>query len=96
MKIAFMLMGPFEAKQDRASFGNGTAQMVGVSSMEEACSAAQKLCEDGFDCIELCGAFGETGARRIIEATGHKIPVGYVVHLPEQDALFDALFGAKV
>ncbi|WP_368295957.1 DUF6506 family protein, partial [Enterocloster citroniae] len=40
-----------------------------------------------------CGAFEEEGARRVIEATGNKVPVGYVVHLPSQDPLFQALFG---
>ena len=48
---------------------------------------------EGVDCIELCGAFEEEGARRVIEATGNKVPVGYVVHLPSQDPLFQALFG---
>ena len=45
------------------------------------------------ECIELCGAFGEEGARRVIEATGGKVPVGYVTHLPQQDALYAAVFG---
>ena len=44
-------------------------------------------------CIELCGAFGEEGARRVIDATGGTLAVGYVVHFPEQDGLFKAVFG---
>ena len=28
-----------------------------------------------------------------IEATGGKVPVGYVTHLPQQDALYAAVFG---
>ena len=46
-----------------------------------------------FKAIELCGAFGEEGARRIIEATGHSIAVGYVTHFPEDDELFLQTFG---
>ncbi|MFQ7574196.1 MAG: DUF6506 family protein [Lachnospira sp.] len=32
----------------------------------------------------MCGAFGENGARAVIEATENKLPIGYVTHLPEQ------------
>ena len=32
------------------------------------------------------------GARRIIEATGGKLPIGYVVHFPEQDDLLASAF----
>ena len=52
----------------------------------------QELLEQGVGCIELCGAFGPDGARRIIEATGNRIPVGYVTHLPEQEAVYRAAF----
>lgn len=44
--------------------------MRGVSTLEDACAAARELLEQGVGCIELCGAFGPDGARRIIEATG--------------------------
>ena len=64
----------------------------GVSTLEGACAAAQELLEQGVGCIELCGAFGPDGARRIIEATGNRIPVGYVTHLPEQEAVYRAAF----
>ena len=40
----------------------------------------------------LEGACGPDGARRIIEATGNRIPVGYVTHLPEQEAVYRAAF----
>ena len=64
--------------------------MRGVSTLEDACAAARELLEQGVGCIELCGAFGPDGARRIIEATGNRIPVGYVTHLPEQEAVYRA------
>ena len=95
MKFAFIIMGDFEPKYDRASIHEETAQIIGVSNMDEACMAARKCYEDGVDCIELCGAFGEAGAKKVIEATGNKIPVGYVVHFPEQNELFYLLFGEK-
>ncbi len=28
-----------------------------------------------------------------MEATGNALPVGYTVHLPEQNALYDEVFG---
>ena len=28
--------------------------------------------------MELCGAFGEFGAKAIIEATGNTLPIGFV------------------
>lgn len=95
MKFAFIIMGSFNSEKDRAKIHQGKAQIIGVSSIEEACAVAQELYQSGIDCIELCGAFGEKGADRVITATSGKIPVGYVVHLPEQDPLFDALFGRK-
>ena len=49
--------------------------------------------EDGVECIELCGAFGETGARKVMEAVNGRAAIGYVVHLPEQDELYKKLFG---
>lgn len=92
MKFAFIIMGEFDIKCDRASIHEGNAQIIGVSNLNEACVVAQKCYENGIDCIELCGAFGEAGAKKIIEATGNRIPVGYVVHLPAQNGLFDLLF----
>ena len=91
MKFAFIIMGDFTPATHRAGFPG--AEMVGVSSVEEACAVAKEQKAAGVDCIELCGAFEEAGARAVIEATGGEVPVGYVVHLPEQDALFRALFG---
>lgn len=94
MRLAYILMGPFDWKTDRSSIHDGTATIVGVSSLEDACAAAKELQASGIQCIELCGAFEEKGARKVIEATGGKIPIGYSIHLPEQDALFTALFGS--
>ena len=92
MKFAFLILGDFCPETDRAAIHGGAAQMRGVSHLEGACAAAQELLEQGVGCIELCGAFGPDGARRIIEATGNRIPVGYVTHLPEQEAVYRAAF----
>lgn len=93
MTFAFLIMGSFDARSDRASIHGGDARIVGVADLEQACAAARRLCEAGVGCIELCGAFGEEGARRVIEATGGRVPVGYVTHLPQQDALYAEVFG---
>lgn len=92
MRFADILVGEFIPHQDWAGIHDNTAQIVGVSNLEAACFAAQKLYANGVDCIELCGAFGENGAKAIIKATDNQIPVGYVIHLPEQDSLFLSLF----
>lgn len=93
MKFAFLIMGDFDVEKDRASIHDGDARITGVSSIEEACAEAERLCREGVDCIELCGAFGEQGAKAVIDATGNSIPIGYVTHLPEQDEIYKKVFG---
>ena len=93
MKFAFLIMGEFDFPTDTAAIHNGNACIMGVTSLEQACQAAQKLCLEGVNCIELCGAFGPDGARAVIQATQNQVPVGYVTHLPEQDALYAQVFG---
>ena len=66
--------------------------MRGVATLEDGCAAARGLLGQGVGCIGLGGACGPDGARRIIEATGNRIPVGYVTHLPEQEAVYRAAF----
>ena len=85
MKFAFLILGDFCPETDRAAIHGGAAQMRGVSTLEDACAAARELLEQGV-------GFGPDGARRIIEATGNRIPVGYVTHLPEQEAVYRAAF----
>ena len=92
MRYAFIIMGDFDIETDKASIHQNTAQIIGVSSVDQACIVAKQLYDDGVDCIELCGAFGEGGANKVIDATENKIPVGYVVHLDKQNALYEKLF----
>lgn len=94
MKFAFLIMdNRFCAETDRAEIHAGAAKIIGVATLSEACEAAKSLRAEGVQCIELCGAFGPEGAEAVIAACGGEIPVGYVTHLPEQDALYLKTFG---
>ena len=94
MKFAYLIMGTiFDSKKDKAYIHDKVSQIIGVSDIEEACKVAKELQNEGVDCIELCGGFGEEGARKIIEATENKIAVGFVVHLEEQNDIYKKLFG---
>lgn len=92
MKFAFLILGNYNSTEDRASIHNGEARIIGVSSIKEASEIAKELYNSGIGCIELCGAFGEEGAREIIKATDNKILVGYITHLPEQSEIYAAAF----
>lgn len=92
MKFAFLIMGDYDSQKDRGEISGGQARMIGVASVSEAAEIAAWLAEEGIGCIELCGAFGEEGARKVIEATGNRIPVGYVTHLPEQEEVYRKAF----
>ena len=92
MKFAFLILGSFNKDVDKAEIHNGMAQIIGVANMQEAIEAARKLEQEGIGCIELCGAFGEENARKIVEVTGNRIPIGYITHLPEQDEVYKRAF----
>lgn len=92
MKFIYIIMGPFDSKVDRKTIGkNDNAEIIGVRNLDEAKVVAKSLIGIA-DVIELCGAFGESGAREIIDATFGKIPVGFVTHLDCQNNLFDEIF----
>lgn len=92
MKFVYMIMGPFDPKIDRKAIGkNNNAEIIGVKNLEDAKEISRSLIGIA-DVIELCGAFEESGAREIIDATEGKIPVGFVTHLDSQNDLFDELF----
>ena len=55
-----------------------------VRNPEEAVALAKRLGEEGFGAIEVCGAFGEELAKIMYEATGCKVPVGYVTTPKDQ------------
>ena len=43
MKFAYLILGEFVYPQDSAAIHGETAQIIGVSNLEEACAAAKKL-----------------------------------------------------
>ena len=86
-KFAMIQMGEDynpEVHKNCFSLQNRESYNLTVRNMEEACELAKKLVEEGFGAIELCGAFGEENARKLVEVTENKIPIGYVVNFPEQ------------
>lgn len=92
MKFVYLIMGPFDSKDDRKAIGkNHNAEIIGVKNLEEAKEISRSLIGIA-DVIELCGAFEKEGAREIIDATDGKIPIGFVTHLDSQNDLFDKLF----
>ena len=55
-----------------------------VRTPDEAVALAKRLGEEGFGAIEVCGAFGEELAKKMYEAAGCKVPVGYVTTPQDQ------------
>lgn len=93
VRFAFIFIDDTLESVETSVMNGGNDEMVGVRTVDEACGEAIRLMREGYDCIELCGAFGEDGARRVIEATGGKVAVGHVVHLPEMDPVYERVFG---
>lgn len=93
-KYAMMIMGNYEPETDTLEIVRGgmLTRFVTVRSMEEAVTTARKLHEEGFGCLELCGAFGEEGARRLIRETGGEMAVGYCVSAPDMDQKIQEFF----
>ena len=71
---------------------NQISYIFTVRNFEEACEKLSFLENEGVGAIELCGAFGEKNAQRMIELTNNRIAIGYVTHKPEQDSLFASFF----
>lgn len=63
--------------------------IITVNSPEQAIEMARQLAVDGFGAIEVCGAFGEELARRMYEATGKTVSVGYIVCPEDEKELSD-------
>lgn len=94
-KFAFLLMGShYNPEEHKACFETEKqiSYIFTVKSFEEACDKLSFLESEGVGAIELCGAFGEENAQKMIELTHNKIAVGYVTHKSEQDNLFDNFF----
>jgi hypothetical protein len=98
LNFAFLVMGKgYDPEIHRAYFENAYTKtlVVGVENIEAAQQTAKALAKTGIELIELCGAFGEDGARAVIDALDGAAPVGYVTHFDSQQPMLDALFGEK-
>ncbi|MEU6698680.1 DUF6506 family protein [Pseudonocardia sp. NPDC046786] len=64
--------------------GSCRTVVVGMERPDQGIEAARRLVEQhDVQLIELCGGFGPVWTTHILEATGHKIPVGAVAYGPE-------------
>ncbi len=56
--------------------------MIGVKDLDAACAQAKQLADAGeVQKIELCGAFGTSGAQAVRDAVGDGVIVSYIVDL---------------
>lgn len=94
-KFAFILMGAnYDPAVHTSEFlvGDSMTSIYTVRDFEEARARVLACAADGFGVIELCGAFGEEKTRELIALTEGKVGIGFVVHLPEQDSIFEHFF----
>ncbi len=63
--------------------GSCRTVLVGVSEPGQAIEVAQRLVDEGAQLIELCGGFGPVWTAKVLEAIGHRVPVGAVGYGPE-------------
>ena len=66
-----------------------------VRSFEEAREKVLQLGKEGFGAIELCGAFGKERAEELVDLTGHRIAIGYVVNDSRLDEAFKKFFSKQ-
>jgi uncharacterized OB-fold protein len=71
-----------DSKKNRAMVetGAGKVYIIGVSSTDEGAKIARQMVDEGVALIELCGAFGYDGAKKVHDAVGDKVAVGMMVH----------------
>ena len=94
---AFLIMGKdYQPEIHNTQFETDRmiTKIITVSDFSQACRVLSELEKEGAGAVELCGAFGPEGAKRLIQDTGGRIAIGYVTHFPEQDRLFDTFFHA--
>lgn len=94
-KFAFLLMGSsYTTDMHRAQFETekDITYIYTVKNFHEAEKLLLSLQKEGVGAVELCGAFGEENAQKLIDLTNNTIAIGYVVHKPKQDNLFEKFF----
>jgi len=83
LQVLYMFCDPTaDSKKNRALVETeaGKVYIVGVSSTDEGAKIAKEMVDKGIALIELCGAFGYEGAKRVSDVVGEKVPVGMTVH----------------
>jgi hypothetical protein len=78
----FIIKGPdYDWDKDNVCVNSKSfsSTIIAVSSLEEACKAADNLVKLGVDVIELCGWFGKEWYKKISSHVHNKVPVGYVI-----------------
>ena len=96
-KYAFLFMGGYEPEQAarlRETAGT-TTDVFTVQDFNEAKEKVAGLYREGYGALELCGAFGKENAAELARLTDHKMAIGYCVHDPDMDELFDRFFQSK-
>jgi hypothetical protein len=90
----YLGLGSEDPAVDRAVIecGGLKTTIVAVPDKEAARGVAAELVDAGAQSIELCGAFGSSGAASVIEAVGDRVPVGVVGYGPEAIPGLAALF----
>lgn len=87
-KYAMLLMNPaFDTEKGHACFGVDGIEhhILTIRCEQDAVKKASELADAGFGAIEVCGAFGEELARKMYDAAGHRLTVGYVTYPRDQE-----------
>lgn len=94
-QFAYMLMGPqYDPKEHQAHFETeeSITHIFTVRNFDEAKEKALECLRMGVGVIECCGAFQQERAQELIELTGGKIGIGYVINEASQADIFRRFF----
>lgn len=93
-KYAFMMMDANRPGGQVGAYDNQTThhRFVTVAGFDEARAAVVQLQQEGFGALELCGAFSRRQAQELMELTGNKLAIAYMVHEPVLDPVFQEFF----
>ncbi|MDD6435981.1 MAG: DUF6506 family protein [Clostridiales bacterium] len=94
MKLyAFIFMGEYAPEHHvEWDYAGQRTSIFTVGSFEEAKPLVKKLYEDGYGCLELCGAFSREMCDELMEMTDRNMAIGAVTHNPVLDPAFDRFF----
>jgi len=92
-KFGFIVTGPQLSSRMVMTSPRFEMVAIGVASPADGPAAARQLVDEGVELIELCGGFGPAWTAKVLEAIGHRVPVGSVGYGPEAVAGLHALFG---